>query len=138
MAKKINYKAFVEKVTEGRYTAFDRDDIIFEGKRGEVILCDYEFIHSIYLAVTDSIKVNCIEPKNGAIALLPSGNFICQIKGILDTDGATEEIAFSDFFRNPEYNARLGSNYRTLLKSLHEIGYDSEELIETLKLHNQG
>lgn len=109
--KELNLEAF-------RY----RKVAVFEGTYG-VVVAEEEAVHKRVNVPTDTIRIDANRPSPpGTMAIMPTVYVTLSVNEI--KDAPFTDMTMSEFFSRRDYNPRCSTNWRTLLSSLTDIGFD--------------
>ena len=95
---------------------------VFEGPRG-VVVAEEEAVHKRVNVLSDTVTISANLPAApGTIPILPTHEVTLSVQEI--KDAPFQEMSMSAFFHRRNYNPRCQDNWRTLLSSLCDIGFD--------------
>lgn len=118
--KVLKTKEFLLKETDGKWENSRDLAIITEGNK--VVITDWEYIHSIENRTTDTTTIDLYKVVEGGFSCFSAAEMVVTIDELLKSDFIVE-MEPSDFFRHPNYNSRLASNFRGFCRTMREIGY---------------
>lgn len=95
---------------------------IFEGPHG-VVLAEEEAVHKRVNAISDTVKLGANDiAAPGTLWIAPSYEVTATIEELKTAPYV--EMTMEEFFRRRNYNPRCENNYRALMNSLRDIGFD--------------
>ena len=95
---------------------------VFEGPYG-VIVAEEEAVHKRVNVPTDTVRIDANKPSPpGTMAIMPTIYVTLSVDEI--KQAPYTDMPMSEFFSRRDYNPRCSSNWRTLLSSIVDIGFD--------------
>ncbi len=95
---------------------------VFEGKKG-VVIAEEEAVHKKASSLSDCVFIPANKPaRPGTVRAAASYDVILTVSEIMAAP--SEEMTMDTFFSRRNYNPRCQDNWRTLLSSLSDIGFD--------------
>jgi hypothetical protein len=100
----------------------NKEWIIIEGPKG-IIISDNEAVHHIFPGRDYEVKLHVVEKQEGVTSLFPSHSLPVKIGELMECPHKEKELGQAV----RRFGGRIEANYLTLLKSIKEIGLNSND-----------
>ena len=123
--KVYNISELTRKELPGKMVHMLNKVAIVEGNKG-VIVFDDEAIGWIKKSIYEEIKIGLTDiPEENTFYVIPQYMVNASIKELMEAE--YEEMPITQFVNRYNYNSRLQNNFKTMLRTINEIGLDSKE-----------
>ena len=123
--KVYNIGELIKKELPGKMVHMLNKIAIIEGSNG-VVVFDDEAVGWKKNSIEEEIKIGLTDiPEENTIYIIPQYMVNVSIKEIMEAE--YEEMPITQFVNRYNYNSRLQNNFKTMLKTLDEIGLNSKE-----------
>ena len=126
--KVYNIGELIRKELPGKMVHMLNKVAIVEGNNGVVVFND-EAIGWKKKSIYEEIKIGLTDiPEENSYYVIPQYMINASIKELLEAE--YEEMLITQFVDRYNYNSRLQNNFKTILRTIDEIGLDSKEYFE--------
>jgi len=126
--KVYNIGELIRKELPGKMVHMLNKVAIVEGNNGVVVFND-EAIGWKKKSIYEEIKIGLTDiPEENSYYVIPQYMINTSIKELLEAEH--EEMLITQFVDRYNYNSRLQNNFKTILRTIDEIGLDSKEYFE--------
>ena len=126
--KVYNIGELIRKELPGKMVHMLNKVAIVEGNNGVVVFND-EAIGWKKKSIYEEIKIGLTDiPEENSYYVIPQYMINTSIKELLEAEH--EEMLITQFVDRYNYNSRLQNNFKTMLRTIDEIGLDSKEYFE--------
>jgi len=123
--KVYNIGELIKKELPGKMVHMLNKVAIIEGNNG-VTVFDDEAVGWKKNSIEEEIKIGLTDiPEENSYYVIPQYTVNASIKELLEAD--YEEMPITQFVSRYNYNSRLQNNFKTMLRTIDEIGLDSKE-----------
>ena len=123
--KVYNIGELIKKELPGKMVHMLNKVAIIEGNNG-VTVFDDEAVGWKKKSIEEEIKIGLTDiPEENTYYVIPQYMVNASIKELLEAE--YEEMPITQFIDRYNYNSRLQNNFKTMLRTINEIGLDSKE-----------
>jgi len=123
--KVYNIGELIKKELPGKMVHMLNKVAIIEGNNG-VTVFDDEAVGWKKNSIEEEIKIGLTDiPEENTYYVIPQYMVNASIKEFLEA--GYEEMPITQFVNRYNYNSRLQNNFKTMLRTINEIGLDSKE-----------
>jgi len=123
--KVYNIGELIKKELPGKMVHMLNKVAIIEGNNG-VTVFDDEAVGWKKNSIEEEIKIGLTDiPEENTIYVIPQYMVNASIKELMEAE--YEEMPITQFVNRYNYNSRLQNNFKTMLRTINEIGLDSKE-----------
>jgi len=123
--KVYNIGELIKKELPGKMVHMLNKVAIIEGNNG-VTVFDDEAVGWKKKSIEEEIKIGLTDiPEENTYYVIPQYMVNASIKELLEAE--YEEMPITQFIDRYNYNSRLQNNFKTMLRTIDEIGLDSKE-----------
>jgi len=123
--KVYNIGELIKKELRGKMVHILNKVAIIEGNKG-VTIFDDEAVGWKKNSIEEEIKIGLTDiPEENSYYVIPQYMVDASIKELLEAD--YEEMPITQFVSRYNYNSRLQNNFKTMLRTIDEIGLNSKE-----------
>jgi len=126
--KVYNIGELIKKELPGKMVHMLNKVAIVVGSKG-ITLFDNEAVGWKKKNIEKKIEIGLTDiPDKGTIYVMPQYMVAVSIKELMEAEH--EEMLITQFVDRYNYNSRLQNNFKTILRTIDEIGLDSKEYFE--------